>query len=357
MGSALVTGSGGLVGSATVRLLADAGLKVVGIDNDTRSRLFGPGASTLPVSYELCADLDGSFEWLSIDVRNRDAVEARVARMHDLELVVHCAAQPAHDWAARDPHADFAINAIGTMNVLEAVRRYRPDATFVHCSTSKVYGDTPNRLPLIELGTRLTLPMGHQYASGIDTSMSIDQSLHSLFGASKAAADLMVQEYGRYFGMPTVCLRPGCLTGPAHAPAMLHGFLAWLVRCAVRDEEYTVIGYDGKQVRDNLHGADVAAAALAVHRNRNRIEHGAVFNLGGGLANSCSIVEAIQMVEAITGREVRRRYEPQARIGDHRWWVSNNEEFEDRFPEWSVKHGLRETLLEIHDRQLDLCKT
>jgi CDP-paratose 2-epimerase len=263
-----------------------------------------------------------------------------------IEILVHAAAQPSHDWAARDPHTDFHINATGTLNLLEATRRHAPDATFAHCSTSKVYGDTPNRLPLIEVGSRLDLPESHPYWHGIDTTMSIDASLHSLFGVSKAAGDLLVQEYGRYFGMSTVCFRPGCVTGSAHVGTRDHGFLSYLMRCVVRDEPYTVFGYGGLQVRCNVHSSDLIGAIAAFHRAPRS---GAVYNIGGGRSSSCSVLEAIALAEEISGRTLDWSLEPTARIGDHRWWISDIRPLRTDFPDWRPHYGLREILQEIHD--------
>ena len=246
----------------------------------------------------------------------------------ELDLIVHVAAQPSHDWAATDPQVDFGVNARGTLNLLEAARAHKPDATFIFMSTNKVYGDTPNELPLIVLqpGGSPTRP---PVVRGIDTTMSIDQSMHSLFGVSKVAADLLVQEYGRYFGMPTVCFRGGCLTGPAHAGAKLHGFLSYLMRCTVTGEHYTVFGYGGKQVRDNLHSKDVVAAFTAFHDNPAA---GRVYNLGGGRSSNCSMIEAIEMCGEIAGKELSFDVGETPRMGDHHWWISDTSEFEADYP-------------------------
>src|ERR671915_731724 len=254
MAVAIITGSGGLIGSQTVHHFVQRGFDLVGLENDMRGLLFGPQASTAPTTRRLTRAYPREFRSLDIDIRDSDAV-MRVVRKHaaELELVVHTAAQPSHDWAASDPQTDFTVNANGTLNLLEAARKHAPDATFLFCSTNKVYGDLPNFLPLVEHEQRLELPEDHRYYRGIDTSMSIDASMHSLFGVSKAAADLAVQEYGRYFDMPTVCFRGGCLTAPDHAGTMLHGFLSYLMRCTVTGRPYTVFGYGGKQVRDNIH--------------------------------------------------------------------------------------------------------
>jgi CDP-paratose 2-epimerase len=347
----IVTGSGGLIGSESVAHFVRLGYDVVGIENDMRARFFGPEASTARTTDRLSAELDG-FRSEDLDIRDAEGVR-RLFERHapELELIVHTAAQPSHDWAASDPHTDFGVNAVGTLNLLEATRHVKPDATFIFTSTNKVYGDRPNDLPLEDVGERLELPPDHRYAPGIDTSMPIDRCMHSIFGVSKAAADLMVQEYGRYFGIPTVCFRGGCLTGPQHAGAELHGFLAYLMRCTVTGDPYTVFGYDGKQVRDNIHSNDVVAAFEAFHR-APRVA--AVYNLGGGRASNCSMREAIAACERIAGRELDWRLSPEARRGDHRWWISDLAEFERDFPDWRLRYDLETTLREIHDHNVEL---
>ena len=355
MGTVIVTGSGGLVGSEAVAYFAEAGHDVVGIDNDMRARFFGPEASTARTTERLLARYPGAFRSEGIDVRDAEGVRRVLDRAgRALELVVHAAAQPSHDWAATDPSTDFAVNAVGTLNLLEATRHVNPDAPFVFISTNKVYGDRPNGLPLDDLGTRLDLPEGHRYHRGIDTSMSIDATMHSIFGVSKAAADLMVQEYGRYFGMPTVCFRGGCLTGPSHAGARLHGFLSYLMRCTVTGERYTVFGYDGKQVRDNMHSSDVVGAIAAFHA-APRVA--ATYNLGGGRDASCSVREAIAACERIAGRELDWTLSAEARRGDHRWWISDLTEFEHDYPDWQARYGLERTLREMHDENVELWLT
>jgi CDP-paratose 2-epimerase len=347
---AVVTGSGGLIGSESVRHLAEAGWQVIGLENDMRARFFGPEASTSHVTRELLERYD-EFRSLELDVRDNAGVESVFAENGPrIELVIHAAAQPSHDWAAREPQTDFGINANGTLNLLEAARAHCPDASFVFCSTNKVYGDTPNRLPLEDQETRLELPQQHRYYRGIDTSMTIDDSTHSLFGVSKAAADLLVQEYGRYFDMPTVCFRGGCLTGPQHAGAKLHGFLAYLMKCTVTGEPYTVIGYEGKQVRDNIHSADLVAAFLAFHRDPKRA---AVYNIGGGRFSNCSMLEAIDACERIAGRELEWRLGEEPRIGDHRWWISDLSEFQADYPQWAPHYGTEEILQEMHEQNVE----
>jgi CDP-paratose 2-epimerase len=344
---AIVTGSGGLIGSESARYFVRQGFDVVGIDNDMRAYFFGPTASTASSTERLVAELGDAFRPLTLDIRDVEGVE-RVLAEHAprVELIVHTAAQPSHDWAASEPHTDFTVNANGTLNLLEAARRYAPDATFVFTSTNKVYGDAPNHLRLEELDTRLELPVDHRWYGGVDLEMSIDRSTHSLFGVSKVAADLLVQEYGRYFGMPTVCFRGGCLTGPQHAGAQLHGFLAYLMKCTVTGDPYTVFGYGGKQVRDNIHANDVVRAFHAFHR---RPQAAAVYNLGGGRESNVSMIEAIALCQEIAGRELDHTYSPRARIGDHRWWISDLEAFKRDHPGWRLTTGIREVLQEIHD--------
>ena len=352
MPTAIVSGSGGLIGSESVARLVELGFDVLGLENDMRCRFFGPEASTAPTTAGLLASYPDSFQSLEIDIRDRRAVEdAFAARAGQIELIVHTAAQPSHDWAASDPHTDFEVNALGTLNLLEAARLRAPDATFIHCSTNKVYGDLPNSLPLTELPTRLDLPEEHAYYAGIDTSMSIDRSTHSLMGVSKSAADLLVQEYGRYFHMPTVCFRAGCLTGPNHTGAKLHGFLSYLMRCTVVGEPYTVYGYGAKQVRDNIHSADLVAAFEAFHGAPRA--GGAVYNIGGGRARSCSMLEAIELCGEIAGRELDWTLSEHNRTGDHRWWISDLRPFERDYPDWAVTHSLEDMLREIHDRNTE----
>jgi CDP-paratose 2-epimerase len=348
---AIVTGSGGLIGSETVSYFVEAGYDVIGIDNDLRAHLFGPSASTAQRSRQLVEQYPDGFRWLEHDIRDADAID-RVFAEHAqrLELVVHTAAQPSHDWAASNPHTDFSVNATGTLNLLEAARRHKPEATFVFCSTNKVYGDRPNFLPLVELKTRLELPQDHEYYAGIPVSMPIDQCLHSLFGASKAAADLLTQEYGRYFEMPTVCLRGGCLTGPNHAAAELHGFLAYLMKCAVTGTPYTIFGYGGKQVRDNIHSADFVRAVAAFHKAPRSA---AVYNIGGGRTSNCSMLEAIELCERIAGRALDRTLVDAPRVGDHRWWISDVAGFQRDYPEWRLEYGVEDTLREIYERNVE----
>ncbi len=351
MSVVVVTGSAGLIGAEAVACFAELGFDVVGLDNDMRQQFFGPDASTMPSRRRLETAYPMRYTHHDTDVRDLDAVR-RVFRRHgrDVALVVHTAAQPSHDWAAREPLTDFSVNATGTLHLLEAAREFAPAAPFVFTSTNKVYGDTPNRLPLRELETRWEIDPAHPYAHGVPEEMGIDQTRHSIFGASKVAADVMVQEYGRYFGMRTVCLRGGCLTGPHHAATELHGFLGYLMRCAVTGTPYTVYGHGGKQVRDNIHSADLTAAMYEFFR-APRV--GEVYNLGGGRFSHCSMLEAIRLCEEITGRPLDWRYSPAARLGDHVWWVSDNRRFERHYPNWRLRHDVPAILREIYEANVE----
>jgi CDP-paratose 2-epimerase len=351
MPTAIVTGSGGLIGSESVTHFVEAGFDVIGLENDMRARFFGADASTSPVSERLAKTYPSEFRWLDVDIRDADVVTRIFAEAAShLELVIHTAAQPSHDWAASDPQTDFSVNANATLNLLEAARQHAPDSTFIFCSTNKVYGDSPNFLPLEELETRVELPRDHRYYDGIDETMSIDSSMHSLFGVSKASADLMVQEYGRYFEMPTVCFRGGCLTGPNHAGAQLHGFLAYLMRCTVIGERYMVFGYGGKQVRDNIHSADLVRAFDEFHRAPRAA---AVYNIGGGRRSNCSMLEAIEACEQIAGRRLDWELSNDARMGDHRWWISDLRRFMEDYPAWRLEYDVGSILREIYDRNVE----
>jgi CDP-paratose 2-epimerase len=350
MAIVIVTGSGGLIGSESVRFFAGQGFEVIGLENDMRARFFGPEASTTPTSERLVREVDG-FRWEQMDIRDGEGVTSLFARHRkEIELIVHTAAQPSHDWAASDPQTDFTVNANGTLNLLQAARTHAPDATFIFMSTNKVYGDRPNFLPLEEHDTRLELPVGHRWYDGIDTAMSIDLTTHSLFGVSKAAADLLVQEYGRYFDMPTVCFRGGCLTGPQHAGAELHGFLAYLMRCTVTGTPYTIFGYGGKQVRDNIHANDVVRAFAAFHANPRSAS---VYNLGGGRNSNVSMIEAIGLCEGIAGRKLDYTLSEQARVGDHRWWISDLGAFKADYPEWQLTFGIEDVLRDIYEHNVE----
>jgi len=344
MKTAIITGSAGLIGSESVRFFADKGFQIVGIDNDMRKVFFGEDASTSWNRDKLKEELRG-YEHYDTDIRDKQKIEQLFSKYNgDIELVIHTAAQPSHDWAARDPFTDFTVNANGTLNLLEMTRQYCPDAIFIFTSTNKVYGDLPNRLPLIELETRWEIDNGHKYYDGIDEAMSIDHCKHSLFGASKVAADIMVQEYGKYFGMKTVAFRGGCLTGPAHSGAELHGFLAYVAKCSVQNKKYTIFGYKGKQVRDNIHSNDLIRAFWYFFQ-KPRV--GEAYNIGGSRHSNCSILEAIQMIQELTGNEFKYEVSDLSREGDHLWWISDIRKFKGHYPEWSLKYGIQDIIKEI----------
>jgi CDP-paratose 2-epimerase len=343
MAVAVITGSAGLIGAEAARFFAAKGLDIVGIDNDMRCEFFGEEASTAWNRRRLESELR-AYRHFDMDIRDQSAVADLFERYGaSVTVVIHTAAQPSHDWAAKAPSVDFSINAGGTLNLLEATRQHSPDACFIFTSTNKVYGDTPNRLPLVEQPTRWELPDDHPYGRyGIDESMSIDRTTHSLFGASKVAADVLVQEYGRYFGMKTACFRGGCLTGPGHSGTQLHGFLAYLLKCAVTDTPYVVFGYRGKQVRDNIHSFDLVDAFWHFFE-MPRV--GEVYNIGGGRHCNCSMLEAIEKCQSLTGRELRWSYSEDNRAGDHIWWISDIRRFQTHYPGWSIRYEI-DTMLD-----------
>lgn len=348
---AIVTGSGGLIGSESVRHFAELGFDVVGIDNDMRKQFFGPEASTAWNVLRLTSELGEAYTHLDVDVRDREALAGIFGRYgRDVSVVIHTAAQPSHDWAVRDPFTDFDVNAVGTLNVLQNVRDHCIEAPVIHCSTNKVYGDRPNSLPLVELDTRWEIEPGHPYEQGIREDMSIDSCLHSIFGAAKVAADVMVQEYGRYFDMKTACFRGGTLTGPAHSATELHGFLAYVMRCAMERRPYSIYGYKGKQVRDAIHSHDVVAAFEAFFRN----PHGAeVYNMGGGRYSNASVLEAIALAEKISGNELAYSYVDTNRVGDHIWWIGSNARFEEQYPDWAITYDVPAIMQEIYEANVD----
>lgn len=347
MNIAVVTGSAGLIGAESVRFLSEQGFSVLGLDNDMRRVFFGDEASTDWQRKQLEASIP-AYKHFAIDIRDQKAVE-KIFREYgnDIKLVIHAAAQPSHDWAARDPFTDFTVNANGTLTMLEATRRFAPESVFIFTSTNKVYGDTPNLLPLIELDERWEVDTSHPYAKhGIDETMSIDQSKHSLFGVSKVAADVMVQEYGRYFGLRTGVFRGGCLTGPGHSGTQLHGFLAYLMKCAVTGSHYTVFGYKGKQVRDNIHSRDLVSMFWHFYLNPRP---GEVYNAGGSRFSNCSMKEAIRLCESITGKKMDIVYTENNRIGDHIWYISDVRKFQQHYPQWKYQHGIDDILAQIYD--------
>lgn len=346
MSVAIVTGSAGLIGSEAVRFFADLGMDVVGIDNDMRRYFFGGSASTDWNRQRLEQDIV-RYTHHALDIRDQDAIDRIYKRYgREIALTIHAAAQPSHDWAAREPHTDFAVNATGTLNLLETTRHHAPQSVFIFTSTNKVYGDTPNRLPLIETETRWELAESHSYYDGIPEEMSIDQTMHSLFGASKVAADVLVQEYGHYFELPTACFRGGCLTGPNHSGTQLHGFLAYLMKCVATGTPYTVYGYAGKQVRDNIHSADLIRAFYEFYR-APRIAQ--VYNMGGGRYSNCSMLEAITLCEEITARSLSWHYSEENRMGDHIWWISSLAKFQEHYPSWSPTYDVPAILNEIYN--------
>ncbi len=346
MNVAIVTGSAGLIGSESVSFLSEKMDLVVGIDNDQRAYFFGEEASTKWNENRL-KEKYPNFKTYNCDIRNYNDLE-KIFKEYgaDVKMIVHTAAQPSHDWAAREPITDFTINANGTLNLLELTRLNCPEAVFIFTSTNKVYGDTPNYLPLVELEKRWELDSSHHwYEKGIDETMSIDNSKHSLFGASKVAADVLCQEYGKYFGMKVGVFRGGCLTGPQHSGAQLHGFLSYLMKCAITGTEYTIFGYKGKQVRDNIHSWDLVNMFWHFYQNPRQ---GEVYNAGGSRHSNCSMMEAIDICENITGKKMNFKYSETNRIGDHIWYISDVSKFKNHFPNWEYKFGMEDILTQIH---------
>jgi CDP-paratose 2-epimerase len=351
MSIAIVTGSAGLIGSEAARHFAASGFTVVGVDNDMRSQFFGAEASTQWQRRALERELGSSYIHIDGDIRDDKLIDDLFSKYNsDIQLVVHTAAQPSHDWAARDPKKDFTVNAYGTLNFLEATRQHCPKAVFIFTSTNKVYGDRPNELPLVEQELRWEIDPKHTYREGIREDMSIDQCIHSLFGASKVAADVLVQEYGRYFSMHTAAFRGGCLTGPNHSGTQLHGFLAYLMKCTMTGNPYTVFGYKGKQVRDNIHSYDLIQAFDHFFRNPRC---GEVYNIGGSRFSNCSMLEAIQLCEEIAGKKLQYTYQETNRTGDHIWYVSDVSKFQSHYPDWKLTKDIRSILTEIYQYNTD----
>jgi len=340
---ALVTGSSGLIGSESVSYLCSNGYEVIGIDNNLREFFFGKEASTHWNTARLSKLYSNNFKALNIDIRDYNNLEA-VFKDIPFDLIIHAAAQPSHDWAAKDPQTDFSVNANGTLNLLELTKNYCPKATFIFTSTNKVYGDNPNKLPLIELDTRYEIKPDNQYWNGIHEEMSIDHTTHSLFGVSKTSADLLTQEYSRYFGLKTAVFRGGCLTGPMHSSAELHGFLAYLVKCIVNETPYTIFGYKGKQVRDNIHSKDLIQMFIEFHNNPT---NNAVYNAGGGRNNSVSILEAIEKISIVAKKTPIIKVNEENRIGDHQWYVTNNSKFQKDYPNWKISYSLENLIEEM----------
>lgn len=343
MAIALVTGSCGLVGSESAFYFAQKGMSIVGIDNDMRAQYFGKSASTKKMRKILEERIKG-YEHHAVDIRQAPALSKIFSKYgREIKLIIHSAAQPSHDWATRQPLVDFNVNATATLQLLELARLHCSQAVFIFSSSNKVYGDTPNSLPLQELPLRWEIDKKHPFYDGIDETMSVDASKHSIFGVSKLAADIMVQEYGRYFGMRTGVFRAGCLTGPNHAGTELHGFLSYLVKCAANEQEYTIFGYKGKQVRDNIHSFDLVTAFDVFFRKPRT---GEAYNIGGGRDNSCSILEAIRLCEEITGKKLKYRY-GEARSADHIWYITSLKKFQSHYPQWQKTYSLKRILEEM----------
>ncbi|BAY92055.1 MULTISPECIES: NAD-dependent epimerase/dehydratase family protein [unclassified Tolypothrix] len=346
----LVTGSAGLIGSESVRFFCDRGFTVVGIDNNMRQVFFGKDASTEWNRDCLLQDYGDRYIHHNIDIRNHEAI-SQIFHTYgqDISLIIHTAAQPSHDWAANDPYTDFTVNANGTLVLLENTRQHCPEAVFIFCSTNKVYGDSPNLLPLVEKDLRWEIEQTHPYYQGINEKMSIDNCKHSLFGASKVAADVLVQEYGRYFNMKTACFRGGCLTGPSHSGTKLHGFLSYLMKCTITGQPYQVYGYKGKQVRDNIHSYDLVNAFYHFYQAPRVAE---VYNIGGSRFSNCSMLEAIGHCEAITDKKLTWNYVESNRIGDHIWWISDVQKFKSQYPNWELTYTITDILQEIFNENI-----
>jgi len=347
MNICVITGSAGLIGSEAANFFADKFDLIIGIDNNLRKYFFGKEGS-IEWNLKRLQDTVSNYKHYDLDIRDNVGMEKLFKEYNsDIKLVLHTAAQPSHDWAAKEPFTDFNVNANGALNLLEMCRLYSPAAVFIFTSTNKVYGDTPNYLPLKELESRWEIEESHPYyKKGIDESMSIDQSKHSLFGASKVAADILVQEYGKYFGMHTGAFRGGCLTGPNHSGAKLHGFLSYLMKCAVTGDHYTIFGYKGKQVRDNIHSHDLVNMFWHFY---NSPRMGEVYNAGGGRFSNCSMLEAISICEKISGNKMNYSYTEDNRVGDHIWWISDVSKFKSHYTSWNWEYGVEDILVEIYE--------
>lgn len=346
----VITGSDGLIGSEAVKYYSNLGYEIIGIDNNSRKKFFGKDASVLWNRAQLKKEVP-NYRHLNLDIRNRKAINSLFSEYSKtIKLIIHTAAQPSHDWAATNPILDFEVNANGTHNLLEATRNYCKDSPFIFTSTNKVYGDLPNYIEFDENKTRYMPKPKSKYFKGIDESMSIDQSVHSVFGASKVAADVMVQEYGKYFDMNTVAFRGGCLTGSNHSGTQLHGFLSYLMKCVATNSDYTIFGYKGKQVRDNIHSSDLISAFDHFFNNPTQ---GEVYNIGGGSVSNCSMIEAIEMSQLITQKEFRYKYSDTNRVGDHIWYVSDLSKFKTQYPKWSITYDVKKILEEIYENNIE----
>tara|TARA_B100000902_G_scaffold59643_1_gene66747 strand:- start:28785 stop:29837 length:1053 start_codon:yes stop_codon:yes gene_type:complete len=341
---AIITGSDGLVGSESVKHFSKLGFKIIGIDNNSRKKFFGDDASVLKNREKLKKEID-NYIHINIDITSKKLEEVFKKYRNNIKLIIHSAAQPSHDWAATNPYLDFNVNAYGTLHLLEQTRKYCKDAVFIFTSTNKVYGDNPNKLEFQELKTRYSPIKSSLYVNGIDEKFSIDNTLHSLFGASKLSADIITQEYGKYFNMKTAIFRGGCLTGGGHAGTMLHGFLSYLMKCVVNKKTYNIFGYKGKQVRDNIHSTDLVNCFHEVYKNPKM---GEVYNMGGGIYSNCSMIEAIALCEQISDKKLNYEYIDEPRKGDHQWYISDLSKFEKDYPNWKVKFGIEDILFDIY---------
>lgn len=344
MSIALITGSTGLVGSEAVNLFCDKGFHVIGIDNNLRELFFGKHGSTSWLKTRLIKR-NYNFQNQNIDIRNYNKLKKLFKKYKkQISVIVHCAAQPSHDYGKKFPFLDFNINATGTLNLLELTREFSPDAPFIFMSTNKVYGDSPNRLKILEQKTRWELKKNDPFFKGINENLSIDNSIHSFFGVSKTYADLIVQEYGKNIGLKTVCFRGGCITGPNHSGASLHGFLSYLVRESLTKKKYTLIGYKGKQVRDNLHSSDLVNCFWEFFK---KPKYGEIYNIGGSRYSNCSVIEALNLVENITGIDIKKKFITKPRVGDHMWYISDTSKFKKHFPNWKQKYNTKKIIEEL----------
>ncbi len=347
MSIALITGSCGLVGSESSLFFSKKGFKILGVDNNNRKFFFGKDGDILWVKKKLKKNLKHYLHY-DIDIRNYSALKKIFKKYHKkIKVVIHAAAQPSHDWAKNKPFIDFDINAKGTLNLLELNRIYCPNAPFIFMSTNKVYGDNPNKLPLVEKSKRWEIKNNHKFKSGIDESMTIDTCTHSFFGVSKSYADLIVQEYGKNVGLKTACFRAGCITGPNHSGAKLHGFLSYLVKASLQKKEYNLIGYKGKQVRDNIHSQDLVSCFWEFYKKPRK---GEVYNTGGGRFSNCSIIEALDLVEKLAKLKIKRNIIKKNRVGDHIWYVSNMKKFKKHYPNWKQKYSTKRIISELVDK-------
>ncbi len=346
----IVTGSTGLIGFETVKFFINKKFKVIGIDNDLRKFFFGKTGSTIKNKKELTKNFK-NYDHRNIDIRNKKKIfHLFKSYKNQIKVIIHCAAQPSHDWAYKNPFLDFDINTISTFNLLNLTKEFSPNARFIFMSTNKVYGDNSNKFNFIEKKYRYELDKTHRYYKGIDESLSVDSCIHSFFGASKLSADLLVQEYGRNFGLKTVCFRGGCLTGPNHAGAELHGFLSYLVKTVLAKKVYKIYGYKGKQVRDNLHSSDLVRAFWEYYK---KPISGAVYNIGGSRKSNCSILEALNLTEKYSGIKAKLKYVKKNRTGDHIWWISNNKKFMNDYPKWKVEHNVKKIIKEMISKHND----